>query len=418
MDSPLMGKCAGTFSEGGKMKFLFLSLATALFHLPTGASSPFLPISETNTFRSGERVVIEAAIAQAEAEQKPVLIEISAAWCGPCASLEKELKNREQEFQPLLSRFINVHVEEMHLETVIGMDFLPSELLWFPSFAIYNPANNKWSLIAATTADTLKATLNDYLSQPNLSKFYVDRVLGPLRAGQKISGDTVIEAVIPLSVEASGADYLAFVQELGQFLVQHPNQFQDAPDTIREYVGLAHLKALEMNKVTVEQLIAADPNAFPGLSTNYAQIHQLQFRIPLGYLIRSQGNVAAAAQCSALAAKAEQAVQGAPASIARKLVLDRTLQCLLLEVEVKTKKGADVQAFVATLSEQEKKSLAAGLMKVFALTGENFDSAIDHLMIWKQIYVNNFANKPEMLERVQKATDARLAAYRTGKTHP
>lgn len=397
-------------------KFISLAIAS-LFTASAWAGSPFLEISATNTFRSAERAAVEAAIVQAEAEGKPVIVEPAAAWCGPCLNLEKEIERRKAEFEPLFAKFVYVKLEEMHFETNYS-DFMPFEVAWFPSFMIYNPASNKWTALAATTPDALLRVLNEYLNNPSLAELYTEPLLAILRGPGTVRVEPMLNALISLSVEADAARYLAVWGEISNLMNSNPERFEAPVDQIRDYMSMAHNRLIQRGVATIADIRAVDANAFAGYEQNPGMIQFMDFNVALGTLIRTQGNAAAADQCGALSAKVAALVTGASAEDQRSLQINREAECLMLEVQLQRKSGTDARTWLATLTDVEKRQMADTLMKMFALTGTDFDLAIEYGLIIQAAYLNAFKSRPEMLARVTVATNARLDAYRANKSHP
>lgn len=396
----------------------FISLVfVSLFTASAWAASPFLEISATNTFRSAERAAVEAAISQAEAEGKPVIIEPAAAWCGPCLQLETEIENRKAEFEPLFAKFVYIKLEEMHFETFTA-DYMPFEVAWFPSFVIYNPATNKWTALAATTGNELLVVLNEYLANPSLADLYTERLLTLVRGTEKVDFDSILNALIPLSVEADAARYLAVWGEISTLLDAQPERFQATPDQIREYMKLAHNRLIERGVATLADIRAVDAKAYAGHEEDIGSIHTIEFHIPLGKLIRTQGNAAAADQCQSLSTKVAGMLSGASAEEQRLLQILRESFCMLLDIQLQRKSGVDARAWLATLTASEKNDMSDALMKIFALTGTDYDLALEYGTIIQQAYLESFKSHPEMLARVTAATNARLDAYRANKSHP
>ncbi len=393
-------------------------LFASLFSAYAWAGSPFLDISATNTFRSADRAIVEAAVVQAEAAGKPVLIDMSGAWCGPCNALDKQLEAMKAEMEPVLSQFVMVKLEEMHLEMIYGFDFLAFDIAWFPSFMIYNPATQRWTALGATTAPTLKQALLDYQANASLGDFYVDRLMNELRAGRPADAGAIIDAFIVASVEFDGPKYLATLKELVTFMDSNPALFNAPVGELRAYLAMAHSRLLERGVATVADVRAADSQAYAGLESDFGMLQNVEFGIPIGRLIRTQGNVAAADQCAALNAKTAELVKGASLDDQRSLQLVRDIQCLMLDIQVGRKTGVEARAYLATLNANEQRAMTENLMKLFASTGTDFDLAIQFATVYKEMYEKAFAKNPEMLARVSKATTERLAAYQANKSHP
>lgn len=390
-------------------------LLAALFTAPVMAASPYLPVSATNTFASAERGEIEKAIAQAEAEGKYVLIDSAAAWCGPCAALDKAMEEKSAELAPTLSRFVFVHLDEMQFEAIVGEDFLPWDIMFFPSLHAYNPANGKWTFLGGTSGDSIKKELDAYLANPDLAGYYWNAFTDTL-TNEKVGSPN--DALAISASEVDGATYLARVKVVADLMTSKPEAFEGEVEELQNYVlNSAHRLALAMGKVTLAEVRAVNPGALADFENGGGTTHHLTFAQPISALVHKAGNKAAADQCAAISAQSAIAQAKAKPEMQRLTTLLRDLSCLQLKVQVKEAGSAEVKAYVATMTEAERTSRARELMKLFASTGTDFDSAIEHGRVYQKSYLDNLTKYPDMIARVQEATNARLGAYACGKSH-
>jgi YHS domain-containing protein/thioredoxin-related protein len=106
------------------------SLAMALC-LTTG----FLPAISVGDEKGTWRTDFAAAQAEAERDQKPLLVHFSAIWCGPCGRMDREVLKSPEVKQLLGSRFIGVKVDsDQHPELMkqFSIQMLPSDLIIDP----------------------------------------------------------------------------------------------------------------------------------------------------------------------------------------------------------------------------------------------------------------------------------------------
>lgn len=400
----------------------FITILTGLLTLSSSAfaASPFLPISATNTFRSGERAIVEKAITEAETSGKFVLIDMAAAWCGPCLNLEKSEEANKELLAPTLTHFVSVKLEEMFLETFpgTGADFLATEIPWYPSLFIYNPTNGRWSMIYAFDANSLKASLDDYLAHPDLSAFYKNELDQKIASGTSVSGDEIQQALIPFALEQSGDAILNATTGILKAFTDHPDQFDTSADDLESQFSDIYLRALEMGKLSLDQIRQTDPKAFPGLETSARLLNRIYFHIPLGLAVRTLGNTAASGACEGLAQKATEVLNSLPAEDQRSAQLGRDMNCLILKLQLKEKTTSDVAAFEASMTAEERDGSSEELMKLYAATGESFEQALTYGKVWQADMEKAMASRPELLSRVTTATTARLEALSNGKTHP
>lgn len=393
-------------------------LALTLWASASFAESPFLPISETNTFKSSERAAVEAAVAQAELEGKLVFVKMAAAWCGPCLALEKEMDQKAEELAPTLSHFVYVKLEEMHLEMMSGADFLAHEIAWFPSLYVYSPATKQWSFLYATDADTVKRMLDQIVDFGELTAPSVQNLEIALPGPAPVTLDLVMEAALPASTEKSGAEFLAILEPVHSALSATPERFAFTREEFEGEIAIAYLRAIERGELTFDQIRAFDPAAFPGVAEDAFLYNDIFFEAEIGRLIRKEGNKAASDQCAGLASTVEAAIAALPEEDVRTLTVVHALQCSLLKIQLGEASAPELDAFVATLSEEEVLKFSRSLAKNYAQTKVAFDKAIQYASNWKAAYEKGYAGHAELLARIQTATDQVLAAFAAGKTHP
>jgi hypothetical protein len=244
------------------------------------------------------------------------------------------------------------------------------------------------------------------------------RVIEALDKGIRVGTPNIQQAIFSLAVEGSGADLLAATTGIMQRMKAHPNLFTSTPTDMETQFTEAYMRALEMGKLTYEEIRAKDADAFAGFDTDFYLQHRIFFDAPRSLLIRSQGNKAASDQCAALAVKASEVQKNAEPALLRRFEILRDLECMILKVELKEANGIDVMNYFNALSAPERGAYADNFMKIFALTGTNFNEATQIAAAWKASYEKAYAKYPELLARIQKATDERLAAYQAGKSHP
>lgn len=124
----------------------------------SGNAGPGTPISETTikapvsipviadgTIPSPDRVTMDGVLKRAAQENKMVILEISAAWCGPCAMFSTDLEAHPEDIKDLTDsgyilvrgegeKFVNGH----GLNLMEMNDFVPAFIPYYPSFFIYD----------------------------------------------------------------------------------------------------------------------------------------------------------------------------------------------------------------------------------------------------------------------------------------
>jgi hypothetical protein len=116
---------------------------------------------------SADRVTMMKAIARADAENKKILLDVSAAWCGPCQAFAMDFDGHPEYLKELTDDgYIVMKGEFEKIVSGGGHDFLtlndytPAIVNFFPSFFLYS--NGKWtSLGAAGSYAQLKSTIAD-----------------------------------------------------------------------------------------------------------------------------------------------------------------------------------------------------------------------------------------------------------------
>lgn len=93
------------------------------------------PASDAADGQGGWRTNYASALAEAERDQKPLLIHFSATWCLPCATMDRDVLKSTEIKKLLGNRVIGVKVDsDQHPQLVkqYGIQLLPSDVLVNP----------------------------------------------------------------------------------------------------------------------------------------------------------------------------------------------------------------------------------------------------------------------------------------------
>jgi hypothetical protein len=256
-----------------------------------------LPANGNGVTPSADRVTIDQAIARANQENKKVLLEVSAAWCGPCTEFANDMEGHPEYLQDLTNTgYIMVKAEFEKMVTGGGLDFLtlndymPVFIGFFPSFYVYS--NGTWTGIGSlNTYNDLKTTLAGNITpmtfaevkaavQENKSTNNVVSRLVSSIFGNFVGVYTYSEARDLARLMTANANKSATYQSLGKFMLSY----------IWEYVGI--------NAVTAQQLAADFPDAGAMmLDASNAQFNIEPFNYQLSTIWRTSGLKQASSQC-------------------------------------------------------------------------------------------------------------------------
>jgi thiol:disulfide interchange protein len=78
------------------------------------------------SYQSVEGQKVQAALTSAKTTGKLIVVDMSAAWCGPCANLAKQLVEQKDQVKSTWEKIDFIKLEEMQLEVGFGADFFPT----------------------------------------------------------------------------------------------------------------------------------------------------------------------------------------------------------------------------------------------------------------------------------------------------
>lgn len=99
--------------------FLFISIPVAVYFINVEVQSYFGRKAFENT--GLKSYTLQESIAKARAEDKMILVDVSAEWCGSCRKLDNEVFANEIVKKAINEKFIFSRIE---METPEGEDFL------------------------------------------------------------------------------------------------------------------------------------------------------------------------------------------------------------------------------------------------------------------------------------------------------
>ncbi len=380
-------------------------------------------------WKSFERSQLEAAKADALIQGKKVFLQISAAWCGPCAAVEKYFDDHAVEMKPAFDQYVVVRFEELFFEVNFLSDFMDHEGFDFPNLLLIDPATGKESFVDIDTdaaPSQFTEVLNLFAQGSDLADLFTADYKKRLAAGEHFGFESpttsflsLHNALLTTAVSKPATQFASLVKEVRDAALAHPDQFQFSPDwgitthTNRIYDTVGSRKDFDM--AAVKKL---DPMAFSDFSGPAGVFYQYvyDFQTQLGHIYRAQGIEAAAKACDALKATADSHYSdrdfydGGGAATAREIVC--TQLNYIAGLKTKEESLARFDAIpVAETDAGAKRS--AGLM---AMLGE-YPRAVEYLEKSRANYAKAYA-KSKLLPRIHAAFDVRRAAFEAGKVHP
>ena len=161
----LLAIAVSAFALAGCSKSSSGNSATPQIPVSVKAQNGLSTIND-GTAPSPDRVTIDKAMARAQQEHKSVIIEMGAAWCGPCTQFGMDLDGHPEDLKDLSDLgFIMVKAEfertvtSMAVDFVDLNDFLPSTIFLFPSYFAYTPGKGWISLGTFSKYADLKKAL-------------------------------------------------------------------------------------------------------------------------------------------------------------------------------------------------------------------------------------------------------------------
>jgi hypothetical protein len=214
-----------------------------------------VPAIKDGVSPSADRVTMDQAIARAAQEHKQIILEVGAAWCGPCNEFAADMDSNPDYLKDLSANgYILVKAEFEKMVTGGGLDFLtlgdfmPAFIGFFPSFYIYS--NGAWTGIGTLssfselksklegniqpmTVAEIKAAVQNQKSSPQTQTRVYSSIMGNF-----VGVYTYSEAKEIMNVLESSNNKNAGYSSLGNFMRSY----------ISEYVGVKALTAQQLGK--------------------------------------------------------------------------------------------------------------------------------------------------------------------------
>lgn len=97
-----------------------------------------------------ESVILRNAMARAKNRGRPLLVEVSGAWCAPCRQFNLLRQTGDEaisagEFSALMERFEFLYLEDEFLANSMDFSFLPLFVEGVPAFLTWNPKTGVWA---------------------------------------------------------------------------------------------------------------------------------------------------------------------------------------------------------------------------------------------------------------------------------
>jgi hypothetical protein len=258
---------------------------------------------------SVDRVILDAAVERAQAEKKTVILEVAAAWCGPCTQFAYDMDTHPENFRSLASRgylFLKGESEKVVEGTPLNLtDFLPRVVRFFPSFYVYTPAQGWIFLGSANSFADLNVLLENVVGRPPMKLAEIRTAIEALGTkGEDLNSVTPQNARLQAILNDVSANFTypeakQLVELLAQENAKYPNM--GLGDVVDFIPGLFMPDYLGMGAVSFD-LLKAD---FPVVAENLTDVSSddfsnHMFSQTITYLNLKSGNAVAAQQCPAI----------------------------------------------------------------------------------------------------------------------
>ncbi|MDB2657568.1 thioredoxin family protein, partial [Crocinitomicaceae bacterium] len=174
-------------------------------------------LSSFGAFAEGisfEHISLEAALKKANAENKPIFIDVYATWCGPCKYLSKEVFVQEE-----LGAYMNKHFINLKLNGEEGDgDYLMAEfgLDAYPTMLFLSPDKQELNrIVGAVSADEILEVSKGVVDPSTTLIYQLDKQYADGDREQEFMQDYIQELVnLEKDFELVVAEYLEFYPNL------------------------------------------------------------------------------------------------------------------------------------------------------------------------------------------------------------
>lgn len=394
-----------------------------------------------------ESVMFQNAVARAKELGRPLLVDVSGAWCSPCQKFNYLRANGDEtmsadEFKAIVDQFEFLYLEEEHLSNGWEFSFLPFEVTGIPTFAAYDPETDRWQKIpwAEATLGDMGKTLSSYLATRGQAP-----QAGPTPAERLAEADKAWDAFIKKTKSRESItggdvwdayDWILVVAEL--------RSIRDAVDMVRKMTEISRKRAdvLESHYPDYPYsrigIIAEEKHGltFPQIEAQYPDLAKELwvfthvFTRPLRQLVNTKGTAAAASICRKLDAfvtekyplaldpvpadakpEERKEIEDANAELERSYkfaLMGRQVECSILEARSRMGNLDELKAFARKLDKMSQDEVNKELvtpytaMRVAAVTGL-FDLAMAAAeRAYDESLKHNEASRKSGLKEVEK----------------
>ena len=254
-----------------------------------------------------DRTTLDQTIQRAQQEKKSVILEVAAAWCGPCTEFAYDLHEHPESLKALSEAgylFAKVEYEKVSGDNINRTDFLPKTIFFFPSFYLYS--NGQWKSLGtygstSTLLQVLKQTAGQQLS---LSITEVKAYLEALEKSNGASSDSLLSTRFGISTMAV-SDYYSYADAKTIINLLRTEELRFPSLGLGDTASMIETYGLQVYLGRSDVSLADLQKDFPAVVANMIDVSQDNFdnsifKRKLENLVRSSGIKAAFNQCAAI----------------------------------------------------------------------------------------------------------------------
>jgi thiol-disulfide isomerase/thioredoxin len=154
-------------------------------------------------FSTYEQKHLQTAIEKAKSSGKLLIVDVTAAWCGPCQTFKKVLEEQKAEIGDVLNQFDVVVLEEQYYQLGIMTEFIPYQAPFYPSILFFNPQSGQWSTATFDmTASEFSSMLQAFAKSNSLLNWHIESIKSGLGTEKESSFDPLDSLPQVLTLES------------------------------------------------------------------------------------------------------------------------------------------------------------------------------------------------------------------------